>query len=143
MIEEAEATLAAAALSARPGRFQLETAIQSVHARRAVTCHTDWEAIALLYEGLIRSASTIGARVGHAAALAEARGAQAGLGALRAILSEAVKTYQPYWAPSAHLLTGLGQATEARHAYTRAVGLSEDAAVREFLVARSRELGTE
>ena len=37
MIEEAEATLAAAARAKRPGRFQLEAAIQSVHARRAVT----------------------------------------------------------------------------------------------------------
>jgi predicted RNA polymerase sigma factor len=34
-------------------------------------------------------------------------------------------------------LRALGQAAEAREAYDRAVGLSEDAAVREFLVGRS------
>ena len=36
-----------------PGHFQLEAAIQSAHARRAATGHTDWDAIALLYEGLL------------------------------------------------------------------------------------------
>jgi predicted RNA polymerase sigma factor len=141
MIREAEQILAAASNARQPGRFQLEAAIQSVHAQRAVTGHTDWEAIALLYEGLIRSAPTIGAHVGYAAALAEARGAHTGLAALEAIPAEAVRTYQPYWALSAHLLRSVGQAAQARRAYARAVGLSEDAAVREFLVGQSAETG--
>lgn len=139
MINEAEERLAAASRAGQPGRFQLEAAIQSVHAHRAVTGHTDWEAIALLYEGLIRVAPTIGAVVGHAAALAEARGSATGLDALRAIPPEAMASYQPYWALRAHLLRALGQASEAREAYERAVSLSEDAAVREFLVGRSLE----
>lgn len=42
MIEEAEGILAAASRARRPGRFQLEAAIQSVHARRAATGDTDW-----------------------------------------------------------------------------------------------------
>jgi RNA polymerase sigma-70 factor (ECF subfamily) len=133
LTEEAEEILAAAATAMKPGRFQLEAAIQSVHAQRAVTGHTDWEAIALLYEGLIRLAPTIGARVGSAAALAEAKGDDAGLAALEAIPPEAVTGYQPYWALSAHLLKRLGRAAEAREAYARAVGLSEDPAVRDFL----------
>jgi RNA polymerase sigma-70 factor (ECF subfamily) len=77
LIEEVEAALAAAARAGQPGRFQLEAAIQSAHVHRAVTGRTDWEAIALLYEGLLRSAPTIGARVGQAAAIAEARGTPA------------------------------------------------------------------
>ncbi len=48
MIAEAEEMLVAASRTKQPGRFQLEAAIQSVHARRAVTGWTDWEAIALL-----------------------------------------------------------------------------------------------
>jgi RNA polymerase sigma-70 factor (ECF subfamily) len=108
MLEEAEARLSAASKAKRPGRFQLEAAIQSVHARRAVTGRTDWEAIALLYEGLIRLAPTIGGRVGHAAALAEARDAEAGLEALGAIPPDAIDAYQPYWALNAHLLKRLG-----------------------------------
>jgi len=133
LIEEAEEILAAASKAMKPSRFQLEAAIQSVHAQRAVTGHTDWEAIALLYEGLIRLAPTIGARVGSAAALAEAKGDDAGLAALEAIPPEAVTGYQPYWALSAHLLKRLGRAAEAREAYARAIGLSEDPAVRDFL----------
>jgi RNA polymerase sigma-70 factor (ECF subfamily) len=137
MIREAEERLSTASRAGRPGRFQLEAAIQSVHAQRAVTGRTDWDAIALLYEGLIRVAPTIGAHVGHAAALAEARSSATGLRALEAMPPEAIASYQPYWALRAHLLRALGQAAQAREAYERAVGLSEDAAVREFLVGRS------
>lgn len=133
MIAEAEAMLAAASEAKRPGRFQLEAAIQSVHARRAATGRTDWEAISLLYEGLIRGAPTIGARVGHAAALAEARGAEAGLSALDTLPPDTVAGYQPYWALRGHLLRRLGRPAEAKRAYARAVGLSEDPAVRDFL----------
>jgi len=140
MIDEAERILAGASEAGRPGRFQLEAAIQSVHAQRAVTGRTDWEAIALLYEGLIRLAPTIGARVGQAAALAEARGADAGLATLDGLPSGALETYQPYWALRAHLLSRLGRADQARDAYARAIGLSEDAAVRDFLVGRSSAL---
>src|SRR2546422_1075546 len=122
----------------KPGRFQLEAAIQSAHARRAVTGRTDWEAIALLYEGLLLCAATIGARVGHAAALAQARGAEAGLAAIDAIPHDSVTTYQPYWALRAHLLKSLGRAEEAGQAFARAIGPSEDRAVREFLAGQSR-----
>jgi len=71
--------------------------------------------------------------VGHAAALGELRGAEAGLAALEAIPADAVKTYQPYWALRAHLLKTLRRSEQAEQAYDRAMALSEDAAVREFL----------
>ena len=45
----------------RIGPFQLDAAIQSAHAQRAATGTTDWQAISLLYEGLIHMAPTIGA----------------------------------------------------------------------------------
>ena len=103
-----------------------------------MTGRTDWPAIVLLYAGLLACAPTIGARVGHAAALAEARSPQAGMEALVAIPSAAVATYQPYWALRAHLLGRLGRGGEAREAYDRAIGLSENAAVREFLAGQAR-----
>ena len=133
MIDEAEEILSAAAAAQRPGRFQLEAAIQSVHARRAITNHTDWEAIALLYEGLLRLAPTIGARVGHAASLGEARGPEAGLSALDGMPSEDVTSYQPYWALRGHLLKRLGRMAEAKGVFERAMALSQDPAVRDFL----------
>lgn len=133
MIEEANRLLFVAERAGRLGRFQLEAAIQSMHARRAWTGDTDWEAIALLYEGLIRVAPTVGALVGRAAAVAEARGPAMGWSMLNAIPAEAVASYQPYWALSAHLLTRLQRLEEAAAARTRAIGLCEDPAMREYL----------
>jgi predicted RNA polymerase sigma factor len=137
MIEEAERLLVAAEQAGRIGRFQLEAAIQTVHARRASTGETDWESIALLYEGLVRLAPTVGALVARAAAVAEAREAAAGWVLLETLPAEAVMTYQPYWALAAHLLQRMGRADEASNAYGRAIGLCEDAAMREFLSRRA------
>lgn len=136
LIDEAEQQLAAAFKYGRPGRFQLEAAIQSVHAERARSGRTDWGAISAFYQQLIRILPTPGAQTGYAAALAEANGPQAGLAVLDAIESDAVSSYQPYWAVRAHLLQQLGKTPEALNAYDRAIGLAEDPAVRKFLLKR-------
>ena len=57
MMDEAEEHLRTAATFRQMGRYQLEAAIQSVHAGRAQTGSTDWAQIALLYEGLVRTAA--------------------------------------------------------------------------------------
>ena len=134
MIDEAETLLMAASGAGRIGRFQLEAAIQSVHARRSAAGHTDWEAIALFYEGLVRIAPTIGALTGRAAAVGEARGPEAGWALLEAIPAEVVASYQPYWALAAHLLTRMQRMQEAQAARDRAIGLCEDPTMRDFLV---------
>jgi RNA polymerase sigma-70 factor (ECF subfamily) len=136
LIEEAERHLAEAARHGRPGRFQLEAAIQSVHAERARSGRTDWAAIGLFYEHLIRISPTLGTRTGYAAATAEARGPQAGLAILDAIELDLASDYQPYWAVRAHLLQRLGKRTQAMEAYDRAISLVEDSAVREFLLRK-------
>ncbi len=136
MIHEAEQHLAAAFHYSRPGRFQLEAAIQSAHAERARTGRIDWAAISAFYQQLIRLSPTPGRRTGYAAAVAEAAGPESGLAALDAIASDEVITYQPYWAVRAHLLQQLGRTDEALHAYDRAIGLTEDPAVREFLLKK-------
>jgi RNA polymerase sigma-70 factor (ECF subfamily) len=138
MIDEAEQLLMKAAQAGRSGRFQLEAAIQSVHAQRAVTGVTDWEAVALLYEGLVRTAPTIGALVGRAAAVAEAHNAAEGWALLTEIPAEAIEQYQPYWAVAAHLLTRLDRSGEAAPAYDRAIGLCQEPATREYLTERRR-----
>jgi predicted RNA polymerase sigma factor len=136
MIEEADRLLRSAERANRIGRFQLEAAIQSTHARRMFGGATDWESIALLYEGLVRIAPATGARVGRAAAIGEARGAEAGWRWLQAIPRESVAAYQPYWALAAHLLARMGRASEADDAYERAIGLCDDDAMRAFLTRR-------
>ena len=136
LIEEAERHLAEAFQRGRVGRFQLEAAIQSVHAERVRTGKIDWAAIVLFYEQLLRISPAFGTRVGYAAALAEANGPAAGLAILESMDLDAVSDYQPYWAVRAHLLQKLGKTAEASHAYDRAIGLAEDAAVRKFLLQK-------
>jgi RNA polymerase sigma-70 factor (ECF subfamily) len=137
MVDEAQQLLAAAERAGRIGRFQLEAAVQSVHASRAWSGRTDWEAIALLYEGLVRLAPAIGAMIGRAAAIAEARGAEMGWALLQAIPADAVAGYQPYWALAAHLLKRLDRMEQAADAYSRAIGLCEDPAMRDFLTQQA------
>jgi RNA polymerase sigma-70 factor (ECF subfamily) len=134
LIEDAERHLTEAFKYRRPGRFQLEAAIQSVHADRVRTGRIEWAAIVGLYEQLICISPTIGRRTAQAAALAEANGPAQGLAVLDALDSSSVSAYQPYWAVRAHILQLLGERPEARQAYDRAIGLAEDPAIREFLL---------
>jgi RNA polymerase sigma-70 factor (ECF subfamily) len=136
LLDEAERELSEAASQNRPGRFQLEAALQSAHVEGARQGRTDWRAIAVLYEGLVRASPTAGALVGRAAAIAEADSPGAGLEALDRIEPALTKNYQPYWAVRAHLLRGAGHTREALDAFDRAIGLTEDPATRQFLLRR-------
>ncbi len=136
LLEEAERHLGEAFKLGRRGRFQLEAAIQSVHAERARSGRIEWPAIVRFYEQLIRLSPTIGTRTGYAAAVAEALGPARGLAILDSIELEAASTYQPYWAVRAHLLKLLDKTTESLDAYDRAIGLAEDPAIREFLLKK-------
>jgi RNA polymerase sigma-70 factor (ECF subfamily) len=138
LIAEAERHLADAAKYGRSGRFQLEAAIQSVHAERAHSGRIEWAAIAKFYEQLIRISPTLGTRTGYAAAVAEVKGPKAGLAVLDAIELDIVSRYQPYWAVRAHLLQEIGRTPESLEAYDRAIGLAEDPAVRQFLLQKRR-----
>jgi len=136
LMEEAERHLGEASSRGCTGRFQLEAAIQSVHAERARGGKVQWNAIMMFYEELIRISPTLGTRTGYAAAVAEAKGAEAALAALNAIAPDDVSAYQPYWAVRAHVLQQLRKIPEALDAFDRAIGLTEDPAVRQFLLQR-------
>src|SRR5262249_51802524 len=56
-----------------------------------------------------------------------------GLSALDGMPSEDVASYQPYWALRGHLLKRLERTVDARGAFERAMVLSQDPAVRDFL----------
>ena len=140
MIAEAEDLLKDTAAMGRAGRYQIEAAIQSAHAMRMTSGRRNWDSVVLLYETLAANAPTIGEMIGRALALGEDRGAEAGLEALDAIDPTLVRSHQPYWAVRADLLTRLGRRDEADAAYDRAIGLSEDDAVRSFLHRRRTAL---
>lgn len=141
MIEEAKQALAKAAALQQLGRYQLEAAIQSVHAMRLTGDEVNWTSIVRLYETLVEISPTMGALTGRAAALAEEGGAEDGLSALNAIDTGHAETYQPYWAVRGELLARLDRVAESDAAYARAVGLTEDPAARAFLETKRRELG--
>lgn len=136
LIEEAEEELVRSARQGRPGRYQLEAAIQSVHAERASSGRTEWDVIAAFYDRLVRMAPALGAAVARAAAHAEAHGPEAGLALLDEIDARRISSYQPYWVVRAHLLKRMKRAQDANEAFDCAIGLSEDAAVRAFLLER-------
>src|SRR5271156_1202631 len=136
LIEDAEGHLAEAFKKGWFGRFQLEAAIQSVHAERARSGRIEWGAIVGFYKQLIRISPTLGTQTGYAAAVAEANGPHAGLAVLDGIDPDDVFAYQPYWAVRPHLLQRLGKMSEATDAFDRAIGLAEDPAVRQFLLQK-------
>jgi predicted RNA polymerase sigma factor len=133
LIAQGETLLRRAHGFARPGRFQLEAAIQSVHCARKTFGTIDWPALRKLYAALVSTAPTLGARVAHAAAVARVDGPEAGLAVLDAIPDPAVKRFQPAWATRAHLLMMAGRAAAAARAFERAVSLTTDPAVRRYL----------
>ena len=137
-IEEAEALLQAAGRMAAPDRFQLEAAVQSVHAARRNTGRTDWAAIGALYDALLARSGSVVVAINRAVAHAELEpgpaGAAAGLTALDALSEQReLAEYQPYWAARAAFLARVGRAADAAAAYRRAIGLESDPAVRRFL----------
>jgi RNA polymerase sigma-70 factor (ECF subfamily) len=137
LIEEAEALLRTAAAFGQIGHYQLEAAIQSIHAARARSGNIDWKEIALLYEGIVRIVPSIGASVGRAVALAQAGNPSAGLNALEALPQSSVVNYQPFWAARGHLLRLLHRNNEAYEAFSRAASLTDDPSLREYLLKRA------
>ncbi len=85
MMAEAEAALHAAARMARPGRFQTEAAIQSLHAQGRSSGEQLQRPLAQPYDLLARFAPTTGVLVARAVALAESGEVDAALSQLEAI----------------------------------------------------------
>jgi predicted RNA polymerase sigma factor len=71
--------------------------------------------------------------VSLAAVEGEIRGPETGLIALGGIKDPAVEAFQPYWATRAHLLARAGDSKAAADAYSRAIELTADDGVRDYL----------
>ena len=136
-IDEAERLLQQASSYGRIGRFQLEAAVQSVHAARRTKGRTDWKAILGLYDGLLELTGSPVVAVNRAVVLSETAGPEAGLAALDEFARDTrLVGYQPYWAARADLLARLGRRATADTAYAQAILLEPDTAVRGFLERR-------
>jgi RNA polymerase sigma-70 factor (ECF subfamily) len=138
---QAEVLLRQASTLDAIGRYQLEAAVQSAHAIRRKTGHSDWPAIERLYDLLFALTASPVVAINRAIAIAETRGPAAGLAALDALSDDhRLAEYQPYWAARAGLLAATDAVAEAHQAYGRAIGLEPDPAVRRFLQDRQAGL---
>jgi predicted RNA polymerase sigma factor len=145
LIARGEGMLRRAHARGRPGRFQYEAAIQSVHCSRADgpdvnSPDVNSEALRTLHRALLRVAPSLGAAVAAAAVEGELDGPDAGLSALAAIGDPAVDRFQPAWSTRAHLLTEAGRPAEAAEAYRRAIDLTSDPGLVDYLLRCLRKV---
>jgi len=124
---------------AGPGRFQIEAAIQAVHADRARTGRTEWTALSTLYTALNRVAPTLGSLVAEAVVLRRADGP---LAALRRLdrLAQAhpaeCERFQPYFVARADALQAAGNREAAVECLERALALTREPKLVEHLRER-------
>jgi RNA polymerase sigma-70 factor (ECF subfamily) len=137
----AEQLLHEASAGGPSGRYQLEAAIQSAHIARRLTGAATWPVIVQLYDHLLALTGSPVVVLNRAVALAEAEGPEAALAAIAPLANDRrMLGYQPYWAARAHLLARTGQRSDAAEAFTVAIGLTTDEAVRAYLQGQRAKL---
>jgi RNA polymerase sigma-70 factor (ECF subfamily) len=135
LIDEGQAILRGCLRRNQPGPYQLQAAINAVHADAVTLEDTDWAQIVTLYDHLLAIAPTPVVALNRAVAVGELRGAAA---ALELVDQLDLDNYHPFHATRADLLTRLGRDTEAAVAYERAAALAPTDAQREFLTRGGR-----
>ena len=130
MIGEGQAIVRRCLHRNQPGAYQLQAAINAVHADAATVEQTDWSQIVALYDQLLALAPTSVIALNRAIAIGEVRGAATAL----ALVDELdLDNYHPFHATRADLLRRLGRNSEAAAAYERAAAMAPTDAEREFL----------
>jgi RNA polymerase sigma-70 factor, ECF subfamily len=117
-----------------PGPYQLQAAINAVHADAASTAETAWPQIVALYDQLVAIAPSPIAALNRAVAIAEVDGAEAALVLVDAL---ALDDYYLFHAIRADLLRRLGRDADA--AYARAIARTDNARERAYLERRRSE----
>jgi RNA polymerase sigma-70 factor (ECF subfamily) len=116
------------------GYYAVQAAIAAVHAEAKAPEETDWRQIVALYDELATRFPSPVIELNHAAAVAEARGAEAGLERLDRLEARGeLPEYHLLPAARAQLLARLGRRGEAAHAYRKALALVSNEPERRFL----------
>ena len=124
------------------GPYTLQGAIAAVHASAPTAEETDWTEIAALYDVLLRAAPSSIVRLNRAVAVGMARGPEAGLALIRALLEgRELADYHLVHAAEADMLRRLGRVPEALAAYGRALELCRQEPEQRLLKRRIAELG--
>jgi RNA polymerase sigma-70 factor (ECF subfamily) len=130
LIEEGKAIVRSCLRCNQPGAYQLQAAINAVHADAATAMQTDWPKIAALYDQLLAIAPTQVVALNRAIAIGEVHGPAAAL----ALVDELdLDNYHPFHATRADLLHRLGRNSEATAAYQLAADMAPTGAERDFL----------
>ena len=138
-VAEGASILERALVLGSPGPFQVQAAIAALHDEAPHWNATDWAQIAALYAELSRLAPSPVVTINLAAALAMADGPHAGLALLATLdVDDRLDRYQPLHATWAELLARVGDLDGAAIAYRRAIELTQNAAERQALEARSQ-----
>jgi RNA polymerase sigma-70 factor (ECF subfamily) len=135
MIEEGQAIVRACLRRNQPGAYQLQAAINAVHANALTIEETDWSQIVALYDQLLAISPTPVVAMNRAIAIGEVQGPAAAL----ALVDElALDNYYSFHATRADLLARLGRNREATVAYERAAAMAPTDAERDFLTLGGR-----
>jgi RNA polymerase sigma-70 factor, ECF subfamily len=130
LIQEGQAIVRRCLRRNQPGAYQLQAAINAVHADAPTVEQTDWSQIAALYDQLLAVAPTPVVALNRAIAIGELQGPAAAL----ALVDELeLDNYYPFHATRADLLRRLGRNSEAAAAYQRAAAMAPTDAERDFL----------
>ncbi|MGH2765099.1 MAG: RNA polymerase sigma factor [Actinomycetota bacterium] len=130
LIEEGQAIVRRCLRRNQPGAYQLQAAINAVHADAPTVEQTDWSQIVALYDQLLAVAPTPVVALNRAIAIGEVEGSAAAL----ALVEELdLDDYHPLHATRADLLRRLGRHSEAAAAYERAAAMAPTDAERDFL----------
>ncbi|WP_174371806.1 RNA polymerase sigma factor [Nocardia exalbida] len=122
----------------RPGPYQLQAAINAVHADAPVAAATDWTQILRLYDQLTPLTPSPVVALNRAVAVAEVDGPATALELVDAL---ALERYHLFHAVRASLLARIGRIADAVAAYDAALDRTDNAAERNFLTRRRSELG--
>ena len=127
--------------SRRFGPYTIQAAISAVHAEAPTAAQTDWREIVGLYDALLSADPSPVVELNRAVAVAMLDGPAAGLPLVDRILDRGeLKDYRLAHAVRADLCRRLGQTSEARTSYHRALALTRQEPERRFLERRLAEL---
>lgn len=140
LVAQAESFLRKAHSLGPMGRFQLEAAIQSAHSVVLYQQKVDWQVLRTLYQGLLKIAPSLGAKVALAVSIYQLEGTKEALIYLDAIKDPQVACFQPWWATQAFLLSEDGRKEQAKLAYAQAIQLTKQSGLSQYLQAKAAAL---
>jgi RNA polymerase sigma-70 factor (ECF subfamily) len=139
LIAEGQRIVRACLRANRPGPYQIQAAINAVHADAASAGDIDWPQILQLYDHLLALTPTPIVALNRAVAVAEVDGPEAALAIIEPL---DLDSYHLFHAIRADFLARLGRLRAARDAYDSAIARTGNAAEQAFLAAKRDSLAS-